>query len=150
MNTDTDNSQIHHTACDDLEDMTFAVQNSKCNRNEHLFYEIEAASKYMLYLPPETEPGQNQVGVQLPTQSDDPVRRLLLALKDGEKSSGALRSVLEIKHRPTFRDSHLHPALKAELIELTIPEKPSSSKQKYRLTDKGRIALNTGQEKRSI
>ncbi|MBU3966712.1 MAG: hypothetical protein KKG76_04945 [Euryarchaeota archaeon] len=82
-------------------------------KNECLFYEIEAASKYMLYLPPETEPGRNQAGVQLPiqlsTQSDDMVQRLLLALTDGEK--------------------------------------PSSSKQKYRLTDKGRAALNTGQEK---
>ena len=48
----------------------------------------------MLYLPPETELGQNQVCVQLATQSDDPVRRLLLALKDGEKS-GALRSEIE-------------------------------------------------------
>jgi hypothetical protein len=109
--------------------------------NERLFYEIKAASKYMFYLPPETEPCRNRVGVQLPTQSDDPVRRLLLALKDGEKSSGALRSVMEIKHRPTFRDKHLHTALEAELIELTIPERTSSSKQKYRLTDKGRAAL---------
>jgi predicted HTH transcriptional regulator len=105
----------------------------------------------LLVLPPETEPGRNQVGVQLPTQlpiqSDSPVQMLLLALKDGEKSSGVLRSVLGIKHRPTFRDNYLHPALDAELIEMTIPEKPSSSKQKYRLTDKGRAALNTGQGK---
>jgi len=104
----------------------------------------------LLVLPPETEPGRNIVGVQLPTQlptqSDDPVQRLLLALKDGEKSSGALRSVLGIKHRPTFRDNHLHPALDAELIEMTIPEKPSSSKQKYRLTDKGRAALRKRSE----
>ncbi len=74
---------------------------------------------------------------QLSTQSDDSVQRLLLVLKDGEKSSGALRSVLGIKHRPTFRDNYLRPALDAELIEMTIPEKPSSSKQKYRLTAKG-------------
>ena len=68
-----------------------------------------------------------------------------MALKDGDKSSGALRSVLGIKHRPTFRDNYLHPALDADLIEMTIPEKPSSSKQKYRLTDKGRAALNNEQ-----
>jgi len=68
----------------------------------------------------------------------------------GTNTSGTLRSFLGIKHRPTFRDNHLHPALDAELIEMTIPEKPSSSKQKYRLTDKGRAALNTGQEKRSV
>ncbi|MEA3294283.1 MAG: hypothetical protein U9P81_04800 [Euryarchaeota archaeon] len=72
---------------------------------------------------------------------------MLLALKDGDKSSGALRSILGIKHRPTFRDNYLHPALDADLIEMTIPEKPSSSKQKYRLTDKGRAVLESGMEK---
>jgi predicted HTH transcriptional regulator len=103
-----------------------------------------------LVLPPETGPGRDQVGTQLPTQlptqSDDSVQRLLLVLKDGDKSSGALRSVLGIKHRPTFRDNYLRPALDAELIEMTIPEKPSSSKQKYRLTAKGNALLATEQQ----
>ena len=87
-----------------------------------------------------------QLPTQLPTQSDDSVQRLLLVLKDGDKSSGALRSVLGIKHRPTFRDNYLRPALDAELIEMTIPEKPSSSKQKYRLTAKGNALLATEQQ----
>jgi hypothetical protein len=65
----------------------------------------------------------------------------LLLLQDGEKSSGELRSILNIKHRPTFRDNYLHPALDSELIEMTIPEKPSSRLQKYRLTPKGRAFL---------
>jgi hypothetical protein len=37
-----------------------------------------------------------------------------------------------IIHRPTFRKNHLIPAIKQGLIEMTIPDKPSSSKQKYR------------------
>jgi predicted HTH transcriptional regulator len=90
------------------------------------------------------EPGAQsptQSPTQSPAQSDDPILRLLLALKDGEKSSGELRNILNIKHRPTFRDNYLHPALDAELIEMTIPEKPSSRLQKYRLTPKGRAFL---------
>uniref|UniRef100_UPI00316AE2E0 Fic family protein n=1 Tax=Methanomethylovorans hollandica TaxID=101192 RepID=UPI00316AE2E0 len=67
--------------------------------------------------------------------------KLLLSLQDGEKSSGELRDILNIKHRPTFRNNYLHPALGEELIEMTIPEKPSSRLQKYRLTDKGRAFL---------
>jgi ATP-dependent DNA helicase RecG len=38
--------------------------------------------------------------------------------------------------------SYLEPALQLDLIEMTIPDKPRSSKQKYRLTQKGRDILN--------
>lgn len=78
---------------------------------------------------------------QLPTRQEDPVMRLLSALANGEKSPGSLRTILNIKHRQTFRDNYMHPALEEGLIEMTIPEKPSSSKQKYRLTEKGRVYL---------
>ncbi len=43
-----------------------------------------------------------------------------------------------ISHRPTFLYSYLQPALNVGLVEMTIPDKPRSSKQKYRLTDKGK------------
>ena len=82
-----------------------------------------------------------QSPTQLPTQSYDQVQKLLLALKDGEKSPGELRNILNIKHRPTFRGNYLHPALNAELIEMIIPRKPSSPNQKYRLTARGKDFL---------
>ena len=71
------------------------------------------------------------------TQSTDPVARLLFALIQRELSAGQLRTVLKIKHRPTFRTNYLHRALEKHFIEYTIPEKPSSRLQKYRLTQKG-------------
>jgi|GEM_PF-5988041 len=37
-------------------------------KNERWFYDLEATSKYMLYLLPETERVRNQAGIQLPTQ----------------------------------------------------------------------------------
>jgi len=74
---------------------------------------------------------------QLPTQSIDPVIRLLDALQHGDRAAGDLRTALKIKHRPTFRANYLHPALKENLIEYTIPDKPSSRLQKYRITKKG-------------
>ena len=40
--------------------------------------------------------------------------------------------------RKSFRERYLKPALDEGLIEMTIPEKPNSRLQKYRLTDKGR------------
>lgn len=39
---------------------------------------------------------------------------------------------LSLKHRPTFRKNYLDPAIKLGFIEMTIPDKPKSSKQKYK------------------
>ena len=38
----------------------------------------------------------------------------------------------------TFLYSYLQPALNVGLVEMTIPDKLRSSKQKYRFTDKGK------------
>ncbi len=80
---------------------------------------------------------------QSPTQSTDPVVRLLIQLETGEKSSGELRECLNLSHRPTFRQNYLRPALENGVIEYTIPDKPNSRLQKYRLTRKGRELLTT-------
>ncbi|MDE3257704.1 MAG: transcriptional regulator [Gemmatimonadota bacterium] len=45
------------------------------------------------------------------------------------------------KDRTKFRNQVLKPLLDAGWLEMTIPDKPTSSKQKYRLTDKGRQLL---------
>ena len=71
----------------------------------------------------------------------DPVDRLILLLKSGEVLPSTLQKKLGLKHRQTFRENYLHPALENGLIERTIPEKPTSRLQKYRFTEKGRKAL---------
>ena len=43
--------------------------------------------------------------------------------------------------RTKFRNQVLNPLIEAELLEMTIPDKPSSSKQKYRVTEKGQEFL---------
>lgn len=43
--------------------------------------------------------------------------------------------------RTKFRDQVLKPLLAEGLLEMTIPDKPTSSKQRYRTTDKGRAQL---------
>lgn len=40
-----------------------------------------------------------------------------------------------------FRKAYIHPALKYEVIEMTVPEKPTSSKQKYRMSVVGERVL---------
>ena len=45
------------------------------------------------------------------------------------------------RDRTKFRNQVLRPLLKAGLLEMTIPDKPRSSRQKYRLTTRGRNLL---------
>jgi ATP-dependent DNA helicase RecG len=63
-------------------------------------------------------------------------------LLHGPLSSGELRKQLNLKHRPTFRRNYLHPTLKQGYIEMTVPEKPNSRLQKYRLTQKGKAVID--------
>ena len=50
-----------------------------------------------------------------------------------------MMSLLDLKHRPTFLYSYLQPSIELGLIEMTIPDKPKSSKQRYRLSEKGAV-----------
>jgi ATP-dependent DNA helicase RecG len=65
------------------------------------------------------------------------VERLLVLCKE-PIAREELQNRLSIKDRKYFHTAYLAPALKAGLIELTIPDKPRSKLQKYRLTDSGR------------
>ena len=71
------------------------------------------------------------------------VGQLLKNIK-GEMSRAQMQKVLDLAHRDHFTEAYLKPALDAGLIEMTIPDKPRSSKQRYRLTDKGRQWLKEG------
>ena len=62
--------------------------------------------------------------------------RLLRAMS-GEMTRQRIQEALGLKHEDHFRHAYLLPALRAGLIEMTIPDKPRSSKQRYRLTSVG-------------
>ena len=51
------------------------------------------------------------------------------------------------RNRTKFRDQVLKGLLDAGLIEMTIPDKPRSSKQKYQITVEGQIALKHNKPK---
>ena len=64
----------------------------------------------------------------------------LISVLIGEMGRSELQELLSIKNRDYFRPDYLNPAIKQGYVELTIPDKPNSQNQKYRLTAKG-IAL---------
>lgn len=64
------------------------------------------------------------------------VRRLIQACA-GVMSRKALQDALGLKSDANFRTLYLVPALEAGLLEMTIPDKPKSSRQQYRLSAAG-------------
>jgi Fic family protein len=69
-----------------------------------------------------------QVGVQVSEQ----VELLLKAIGEDTISGKELMERVGLKHRPTFRKNYLLPSIEVGYLEMTIPDKPNSSKQKYR------------------
>ena len=53
------------------------------------------------------------------------------------KTTSEIMNQLKLTHREHFRSDILKPLLEDGLLQLTIPDKPKSPNQKYRITDKG-------------
>jgi predicted HTH transcriptional regulator len=90
----------------------------------------------ILYRPvtPQVTP---QVAPQVAPQVTPEVRKLIL-MANGENSRDELQEMLDLKDRENFRKLYINEAMKLDLIEMTIPDKPNSRMQKYRLTEKGK------------
>ena len=67
----------------------------------------------------------------------------LVSILTGEMGRSELQGLLSIKNRDYFRTDYLNPAISNGYIELTIPDKPNSQNQKYRLTAKGMALKNS-------
>lgn len=66
-------------------------------------------------------------------QVSDQVKRLIEKMEHKEYSLSELMALLDLSHRATFQKNYLNPALEAGLLERTLPDKPKSPKQKYKL-----------------
>ncbi|MFZ4395157.1 MAG: Fic family protein [Kiritimatiellia bacterium] len=85
--------------------------------------------------------GTEQDAEQDTEQVAEQVRKVLETLKTDTLTGNEIMNGLGMAHRPTFLYKYMQPAVQAGLIEMTIPDKPNSRLQKYRLTDKGRAWL---------
>lgn len=82
-----------------------------------------------------------QVTPQATPQVAPQVEKLLKVIT-GEHSRQELQEKLGLSDREYFRKTFLQPAIEEGLIGLTIPDKPKSSKQRYKLTEKGKAVLS--------
>lgn len=68
----------------------------------------------------------------------------MLSVMQGEMTRSEIMSALGLSDEKHFREHYQQIGTRLGLIEMTIPDKPRSSKQKYRLTEKGRRWLIGG------
>ncbi|MDE0220538.1 MAG: putative DNA binding domain-containing protein [Spirochaetaceae bacterium] len=94
-----------------------------------------------------TEPGDGQIETEAGTKSA-PSRHQVSILRNclSDKSILELMAHTGRQDRTKFRNQVLKPLLKAGWLEMTVPDKPTSRRQKYRTTKPGRQALETFNE----
>ena len=67
------------------------------------------------------------------------VERLIRVLGHIPLGKQEILQALSLKDEKNLRELYIKPALQSGLIELTVPDKPKSPKQQYRLTEKGKL-----------
>ena len=87
---------------------------------------------------PAIEPVHAEVDVEAPVTPE--VRRML-GLLICEMARTEIMAQLGLRDEKHFREHYQQVAMAAGLIERTLPDKPNSRLQKYRLTEKGRSLL---------
>ena len=65
----------------------------------------------------------------------------------GEMSRSELMAILGLKDEKHFREHYQQTGISLGVIERTIPNKPNSSKQRYRLTNHGDTLLGNRDSK---
>ena len=80
-------------------------------------------------------------GNQLYTEDENTIR-LVQTMGLEKLSIKEIMSKIELKHRPTFMENYLNPAIENGFVRLLYPDSPRHPRQKYLLTVKGMMLLN--------
>lgn len=86
----------------------------------------------------------NQVTGEVTPEVTPEVRKML-SIMTGEMTRGEIQEKLRLRDEKHFREHYQQIGVKLSLIEMTIPDKPRSRLQKYRLTDAGKRLLKSMQ-----
>jgi len=68
---------------------------------------------------------------------DTPQVKKLLSVLNVAMTRQEILDALSLKDRKSLRERYLSPAIAQGLVEMTIPDKPNSRSQQYRLTVRG-------------
>ena len=113
-------------------------------RNLLLGENNELRNRYMVVNPPEELRAEQvqQIDRTSTEQPTEQVRALLLTLSNKQLSLKSLMEKIGLKHRPTFVENYITPALEAGILKVLYPDKPNHPRQKYLLTTKGLALYN--------
>lgn len=113
------------------------------NGSSKPIFETDADRSYFLVrLPVQEKVAElEQASIDSTEQVTEQVKSIVIALSVSALSTKELMQAVNLKHRPTFLQNYLQPALDTGFIEMTQPESPRSPTQKYRLTPLGKQVL---------
>lgn len=140
--------------------VTFTNKNFKQRHTLQLEYDVEAivqelGTKLGLnwnQVGTKSEPSRDQVGIRSGSSRDQVGPKPGLSWRQVEKLLGFTETqrtiqemmvLMELKNRTKFRIKYVKPLIELGLLELTIPDKPTSSNQQYFLTAKGIAILSS-------
>lgn len=89
----------------------------------------------------ETEQVPNKLRTSTEQVQDNTIR-LVMSIRLEKLSIKEIMGKIELKHRPTFMENYLNPAIENGFVRLLYPDSPRHPRQKYLLTVKGMMLLN--------
>ena len=78
------------------------------------------------------------------TTSTPQVEVIVNVIGNDSLSVREIMDLMQLKDRKSFLTGYLHPSIEANFVEPLFPEQPNHPKQKYRLTEQGKIILRRG------
>lgn len=99
---------------------------------------------FTVILPRPNVESESENGSKTPPEDQvTPEVQSMLAVLDGEMSRRDIMRVLGLSDEKHFRENYQQAAVRLGLIEMTIPDKPRSRNQKYRIAARGAALLNS-------
>lgn len=102
-----------------------------------IFEEKERGFRLTIPIGEEVAP---EVTTEVTPEVTPEVKKMLIVIQ-GEMTRIEIMAALGLKDEKHFREKYQQLGIATNLIEMTIPDKPRSSRQKYRITAKGKQLL---------
>ena len=119
------------------------------NRYLHIHPTKEWSEQPNLGTRTSTRTSTEQVPEQVPEQVEGMLNskhhiiiRLISEIGEKERSIAEIMKAMGLKHRPSFLEYHLNPAIQEGWVRMLYPDSPRHPRQKYLLTEKGLALYN--------